>query len=760
MKFNYGLNQLSMPVYDKKLWLSDSFFEPPTIRSVASLVCDIAGSATGQSWWLGILDDALFASLDIVVEDKDVGEVATEFGKAALTNTISVGLGAASNGLSSLAGNISNTAAKVATQAAISASSAYISQVSNSYINALSYSAENGWSMDWDNANNSWFSNDTLAATLGAGISTGISTGLNEFNLGVNNSNVHGFNSNQIDSIKNLNNLAGGLASSGVSFAFTGNATFNILNLTDFGSRINGGLLEFTVGKDGVSSKIGNGGTNISYSTIKSSISGASSLHKNSQINKTGYDKQTKDALRSQWGFGDKTAKKQLEEIIKGDIILKLDADGSEVAQSINENGQKIIHINSSQNEGFIDLGLTLQHEAHRDGIISDEQSQYIETVNAVAGHTKMALAMTKDSLYTKDMLNHISSDTNLQNDINAYLYAAYTGNTGLFAGYVGANYDTSADYWRVHENGSITWDGQLNFYKDGETDKNDAEAGKLLDYRNLDEVIESAKKNGLETVMLGGIEVDVERLKEIAISNEYIIDNSTYKNGKYTSFAAESLLSDGYMSYDEALKSEKDLANKYFWYLKLPDVVEHWSARYVLNQNDELAKTDWANNKYVPDNQSVEEFREKIKEGRITFSENVELLGNGASVYHGKDCLKYLFKNDDSFGSSRESVLGAIHDISGNVTGYNFETRDNYMGTYNYGSGLYHLDLDMRPYWKWGNTPDDLFGSKTQGIEATPKPKRYHPYIQDSVDTYNKFLLEEKNYFESLYFQSINYIY
>ncbi|MBQ1971386.1 MAG: hypothetical protein II223_02970, partial [Treponema sp.] len=160
--------------------------------------------------------------------------------------------------------------------------------------------------------------------------------------------------------LKNLNNLAGGLASSAVSFAFTGNATFNILNLTDFGSRINGGLLEFTIGKDGISSKIGNGGTNISYSNIKSSISGASSLHKNSQINKTGYDKQTKDALRSQWGFGDKTAKKQLEEIIKGDTILKLDADGSEVAQSINENGQKIIHINSSQNEGFIDLGLTL----------------------------------------------------------------------------------------------------------------------------------------------------------------------------------------------------------------------------------------------------------------------------------------------------------------------------------------------------------------------------------------------------------------
>ena len=273
-------------------------------------------------------------------------------------------------------------------------------------------------------------------------------------------------------SIKNLNTLAGGLASSAVSFAFTGNATFNILNLTDFGTRINGGLLEFTIGKDGISSKIGNGGTNISYSNIKSSIRGASSLHKNSQINNTKYDKQTKDALRSQWGFGDKTAKKQLEEIIKGDTILKLDADGSEVAQSINENGQKIIHLNSSQNEGFIDLGLILQHEAHRDGIVSDEQSQYIETVNAVAGHTQMALAMAIDKLYTKDMLNHISSDTNLQNDINAYMYAAYTGNTSLFAGYVGASYDSSADYWKFTKEGNIYWDGSDNLYD---------ENGKLL---------------------------------------------------------------------------------------------------------------------------------------------------------------------------------------------------------------------------------------------------------------------------------------
>ena len=357
-------------------------------------------------------------------------------------------------------------------------------------------------------------------------------------------------NSQQIGNIKSFNTLMGGLATNTSSLLMGGNATFNILNLTDFGSRINGGLLELTVGKDGVSSKIGNGGTNISYSTIKSSISGASSLHKNSQINNTKYDKQTKDALRSQWGFGDKTAKKQLEEIIKGDTILKLDADGSEVAQSINENGQKIIHINSSQNEGFIDLGLTLQHEAHRDGIISDEQSQYIETVNAVAGHTQMALAMAIDKLYTKDMLNHISSDSNLQNDINAYMYAAYTGNTSLFAGYVGANYDTSADYWKLEqrEDGSFgwAWDGDFDFNING-IGKISAE--KMKAYSNTYEAILDG-----ETVITDGSITS----EKMALNTIAVLFNEA-GNNSFMQFISET---EGFADASIAAKQLKDAIN------------------------------------------------------------------------------------------------------------------------------------------------------------------------------------------------------
>ena len=180
---------------------------------------------------------------------------------------------------------------------------------------------------------------------------------------------------------------------------------------------------------------------------------------------------------------------------------------------------QKIIHINSSQNEGFIDLGLTLQHEAYRDGIVSDAQSQFIETANAVAGHTKMALAMTKDSLYTKEMLNHISSDSNLQNDINAYMYASYTGNTGLFADYVNVAYDSSADYWRVLSNGNIIWDGQFDL-----VDEN----GTILEFSNSNTLYDSYAQF---------MKISYEEAKDFLESDSL---NISFKNGKILTYNSE----------------------------------------------------------------------------------------------------------------------------------------------------------------------------------------------------------------------------
>ena len=63
-------------------------------------------------------------------------------------------------------------------------------------------------------------------------------------------------NSN-LGNIKTFNTLMGGVATNTSSLLMGGNANFNLLSFKGVG------MLEFSFGKDGISSKIGNGGTNL-----------------------------------------------------------------------------------------------------------------------------------------------------------------------------------------------------------------------------------------------------------------------------------------------------------------------------------------------------------------------------------------------------------------------------------------------------------------------------------------------------------------
>ena len=298
----------------------------------------------------------------------------------------------------------------------------YVTNVANSAVQSL-YIEDGKLGFKTEDFTKSLYSANTISGALGAGITAG----LNATTIGYDNQYVKGFNSQQIGNIQSLNSLVGGLATNATSLLMGGNANLNLLSYKGVG------MLEFSFGKDGITSKIGMGGTNISYQNLVSAFGGATHLHVNRQIDNTGYDKTTLDALRSQYGFGDEVAKDQLDDIINGDTVLKFDAEGSEVAQSVTENGQKIIHLNSTLNDGFIDLGLTLQHEAHRDGIVGDEQSQQIETTNAVLGHTVMAKKMQNDSLYKSMMNDIIDTNQNLQNDLAVFDYAVETGDWGAF---------------------------------------------------------------------------------------------------------------------------------------------------------------------------------------------------------------------------------------------------------------------------------------------------------------------------------------
>ena len=310
-------------------------------------------------------------------------------------------------------------------------------------------------------------------------------------------SKLDGFNSNQIGSIQNLNGTIGGLASAGLSYGLTGEATFNILNISDFGAGASSGLLEMTLSKDrGVTARLGTGGTDLSYGTVSSSLQGIKALNKNMQITRTANRNNmgsAATALRTQYGFGDEKQLAQLEEILKGRTELKR-GNGDGRAQTVTENGKRTVYLNSykegmTREEQFA-LGITLGHEAYRDGITGDAQSQLEETRSAVRGHTEMLKNMLGDSSYSYIMDGIVSKNQNLQMD----LIADSLGEK-IFGSYIDSMYDSSADYWRM------TWSGQL--LSDGDGWLKDMNGNYILN-ENGDRIGAEKQESGLLNIMNG----------------------------------------------------------------------------------------------------------------------------------------------------------------------------------------------------------------------------------------------------------------
>ncbi len=470
-----GFSELGKPVWDQKLYPGEMFgMEAPSIRTVASVAAAATAAVVGavaapftggSSAVLGAVaaaaigaaitftNEFVFAMLDLAGEYKSPEEIGKQLAIKAATDAVSVlgaGAGAAVSGISGIAGVAARTGVSVATGA-----------TSTVATNAIQYAG------DWDKFSDSMSSFDTWSRVVTSAAGSLVTNSLNGLTLGKNNIKLDGFNSSQIGSIQNLNGTIGGLASAGLSYGLTGEATFNILNISDFGAGASSGLLEMTLSRDrGVTSRLGTGGTDLSYGTVSSSLQGIKTLNKNMQITRAASRNNmgsAATALRTQYGFGDDKQLAQLEEILKGRTELKR-GDGDGRAQTVTENGKRTVYLNSYKEgmtrEEQLALGITLGHEAYRDGITGGKQSQLNETAEAVLGHTALAKRMQGDSMYNYMMTGLINTDINLRNDMTVFDYALATGDWSTFGNYVGDNYDYSADYWRLKADGSITFDG------------------------------------------------------------------------------------------------------------------------------------------------------------------------------------------------------------------------------------------------------------------------------------------------------------
>ena len=475
-----GFSELGKPVWDQKLYPGEMFgMEAPSIRTVASVAAAATAAVVGavaapftggSSAVLGAVaaaaigaaitftNEFVFAMLDLVGEYKSPEEIGKQLAIKAATDAVSVlgaGAGAAVSGISGIAGVAARTGVSVATGA-----------TSTVATNAIQYAG------DWDKFSDSMSSFDTWSGVVTSAAGSLVTNSLNGLTLGKNNIKVDGFNSSQIGSIQNLNGTIGGLASAGLSYGLTGEATFNILNISGFGAGASSGLLEMTLSRNrGVTARLGTGGTDLSYGTVSSSLAGIKALNKSIQITRAASRNNmgsAATALRTQYGFGDDKQLAQLEEILKSRAELKR-GTGDGRAQTVTENGKRTVYLNSYKEnmtrEEQLALGITLGHEAYRDGITGDAQSQFNETAEAVLGHTALAKRMQSDSIYNDMMTGLINSDINLKSDISAFDYALATGDWGAFGSYVGNNYDYSADYWKLNRDGSLSYDGKANLY-------------------------------------------------------------------------------------------------------------------------------------------------------------------------------------------------------------------------------------------------------------------------------------------------------
>jgi hypothetical protein len=115
------------------------------------------------------------------------------------------------------------------------------------------------------------------------------------------------------------------------------------------------------------------------------------------------------------------------------------------VALTTSQGNGRLIQMVNSGNANV--NAVRLNHESYRDGIIGSAQTE--ETVSAVIAHTMMAAKM---AMYGADF----SGDENIMRD----LYELSKGNMSAFTEYAMANYDSSADYWRLTADGGLEYDG------------------------------------------------------------------------------------------------------------------------------------------------------------------------------------------------------------------------------------------------------------------------------------------------------------
>ncbi|MGI5173564.1 hypothetical protein H0R92_08190 [Treponema sp. OMZ 840] len=365
-------------------------------------------------------------------------------------------------------------------------------------------------------------------------------------------------------------------------------------------------LLVQKLGKHPLSTESGAtmGGTDISLGRISGALAGASHWNKNREIERAAKRDglgNAATALRAQYGFGDGMQRMQLESILKGDTRLAR-GTGTGEAETVAKDGKRTVYLDNYKDtmsrEEQLAMGITLGHEAYRDGLVGSGQQQFMETARAVIGHTELALRMQSDARYTKSLDNIIAGSDILQKDIDAYK----SGDMMTMLDHVAGNYDWSKDYWKLMKDGSLIDDDRSSLF----LETNEGDEFKIWDMEGLkkDEALAYILNTNVSKQEVKNAQAVIEDMKQhdtTVLLSEVISDEVKKRVGLYSIVRAETSLSEE--AFDQiALNSfkindalgyyidlsivEKDLVKKHLGgpSLHKPNDIMEPSSRYNFN--------------------------------------------------------------------------------------------------------------------------------------------------------------------------------
>ena len=454
-----GLASFDVTWYNKKLWdddknndgRSDGFFGAPTLRSVANLAVGIAATATGNVWAaaaLNLLDDAVFTAMDAAGGTVSLFSGFRDLGRQAALSAVALGVSDGFRILGGVAGNggvLQNTLTKGTGMLASNAAGGALQAVRL---------GSGGPDFRWNVFREAVAGDGALASYTGGLLGTFLA------------GSVEGLGAARLGEVRSFADFVGGMAAAGTEYGLTGRTRLNIADFGIFGvsaggRTLRGGMLELNLGGPGALFSLGSGGTDVSLGRILEAAAGAGAWKKNIQIQfadlRGGAEfagdyegsRSVGTALRALYSFGDAAGQVLLDRLLSGDMNLLV---GFTQARGVTRGNEiHLAGLESRGEAGFL-AGITLQHEAHRNGVpVGDlhpdgtretDESNFAELRAGSLARLQMAAKIDGERP------GFLASSPHLEFELHLHGEASRQGREELFLEYLRDAYRNDEDFY------------------------------------------------------------------------------------------------------------------------------------------------------------------------------------------------------------------------------------------------------------------------------------------------------------------------